>query len=105
MSVSIVMAYIPARVVLKKYLKKLGSHCSNAVACTGSTSKRFTTRIVYNSNFVNTTLFGNLHIKKLKPLCNNVKENVLFLDVVKRNIAPRCRNTFVPEISTSLCQN
>ena len=75
------------------------------MACSGSTSKRFTTMIVYNSKFVNTTLFDSLHIQKLKSLCNNVKKNVLFSDIVKRNIAPSCKNTSVIETSTLSCLN
>ena len=56
----------------EKHLKKLGS---------GSTVRKFNTRIVYNSKFVN-----------------------LFSDVVKRKVALTCTNTSV-ETSTLSCQN
>ena len=100
MSVSTVMACILATLVLKK----LGSHCRNAVLGV-STSRKFTTMIVYNSTFVNTTLFDSLHVQKLKSLCNNVKKNVLFSDIVKRNIAPSCTNTSVRENKCFSCPN
>ena len=68
------------------------------------TVKNFNTRVVYNSKFVNTALFDRLHIQKLKSLCNNVKSNVLFSDIVKRNIVLNCKNTSVAK-STLSCQN
>ena len=74
------------------------------MAGSGRTVKNFYTRIVYNSKFANTALFDRLHIQKLKSLCNNVKKNVLFSDIVKRNIALICTNTSVRK-STLLCQN
>ena len=86
MSVSTVMAYILARLVLRKVFQKLSSHCSNVVACSVSTSRKFTTRIVYNSTFVTTTLFDSLHIQKLKSLCNNVKNIVGRLDGVDAQV-------------------
>ena len=59
------------------------------------TVKNFKTRFVYNSRFVNTVLFDSMHIQKLKSLCNNVKKNVLFSDIVKRDIGLNCTNTRV----------
>ena len=86
MSVSTVMAYILARLVLRKVSQKLSSHCSNIVAYSVSTSRKCTTRIVYNSTFVTTTLFDSLHIQKLKSLCNNVKNIVGRLDGVDAQV-------------------
>ena len=63
----------------KSISKKLSS---NAVAGSGSSVNKFNARIVYNSKFVNTALFDRLHIQILKSLCNNVKKNVLFSDIV-----------------------
>ena len=60
----------------------------------GST-KAFNARIVYNSRFVNTDLFDRLYIQKLKSTCNHVTDNVLFSDVVKRNIVLNSGSTLV----------
>ena len=67
------------------------------MACSDRMLGKFATRVVYNSDFVNTNLFDNLYIKKLKCLCNNVKENVPFSDVVKINVSPGYTSTSVTE--------
>ena len=64
----------------------------------------FSTRFVYNSEFIKRNLYDTLYMQKLKSLCSNVKENVLFSDV-KRNLSSGCKRTLMIEQSTPLCLN
>ena len=74
------------------------------MASNGNAIKAFNTRTVYNSSFVDTDLFDRLYIQKLKSTCTYVKENVLFSDIVKRNIVLNDGSTLLGT-STLKCQS
>ena len=81
-----VIALISVILVLKKVVKKLSSHCSNAVAFDqGSCNKTFAARYFYNTSFVHSHLFDSQHIGKLKSMCRYAKPSVLYSDVLKKS--------------------
>ena len=87
MSVNHVMGPMSHVCVLKNQLKKLGSHCSNAVV--GKDRERvFSDRFVYKTGFVNRELFDTIHVTRLLSVYKYVQPSLSFADVLKRgNVA------------------
>ena len=63
-------------------LKKLGSHCSNAVASTGKSSS-FAERVIYRSGFVDKHLFSKECVCGLLSVYKQVKPSLSFAAAVK----------------------
>ena len=67
------------------WIKKLSSHCSNAVGANVSFHREmYSDRIVYNSSFVESKLLQPSYIRSMLSLCKYVKPNVSFADVLRR---------------------
>ena len=62
-------------------LKKLGSHCSNAVG--SHDNRRFSERCIYRTGFVDKELFDKEYIARLLSVCKKVKPSLSFAAVVK----------------------
>ena len=69
----------------ESWIKKLSSHCSNAVGLSVSFNhKMYSDRIFYNSNFVDNKLLQPSYIRSMLSVCKYVKPDVSFADVLRR---------------------
>ena len=67
------------------WVKKLSSHCSNAVvANVSSVHRMYSDRNFYNSKFVDRKLLQPSYIRSMLSVCKYVKPNVSFADVLRR---------------------
>ena len=69
--------------------KKLGSHCRNAVVSDVKLLNRmYSDRYFYNSSFVDCKLLQPTYVSSMLSVCKDVKPNLAFADVLKREQKP-----------------